>query len=105
MTGRVVGPDGEVVKGTRIHLCARGKDGALVEVAAAADGSFRLPFDPDRLAGDMAATGLPLDAGEDDDEIDAPIAAALRLAERITGRLPVRADLTGPLLTADLGPW
>src|SRR5262249_52762641 len=55
VTGRILGPRGEAVKDSRVHLCARHGDRPLAEVAVAADGRFRLTFDPERLLGDEDA--------------------------------------------------
>jgi hypothetical protein len=57
--------------------------------------------DPERLGADMAAVGLPL-VDDYDEEPDRPIARALLLAARLTGRLPTRADLDRDLLSGDV---
>jgi RNA polymerase sigma factor (sigma-70 family) len=49
VTGRVLGPKGEPVKGARVFLCPRYQSRVVAEVAVAADGTFRLAFDPGRL--------------------------------------------------------
>jgi hypothetical protein len=84
------------------HSFSYAVDGALITEFPPEAVWRRRGDDPDRLAADMAAVGLPLDAGDDDEGPDRPVAAALHLAARTVGRLPTLADLAGPLLTADL---
>jgi RNA polymerase sigma factor (sigma-70 family) len=57
VTGRILGPGGEAVKGSRVFLCPRHRDEVLAEAAVAADGTFRLTFDPGRLASDEDGQG------------------------------------------------
>src|SRR5262249_3633599 len=59
VTGRVLGPKGEVVKGTRVFLCPRDKGSPVAEVRVAADGSFRLPFETGRVPGGEARPTWP----------------------------------------------
>jgi hypothetical protein len=84
------------------HSFSYAVDGALITEFPPEAVWRRWGADPDRLATDMAAVGLPLDAGDEDQGPDRPVAAALHLTARIVGRLPTLADLAGPLLTADL---
>jgi RNA polymerase sigma factor (sigma-70 family) len=51
VTGRVLGPKDQAVKGCQVFLYPRSGGKVLAEAAVAADGTFRLKFDPERFPG------------------------------------------------------
>jgi RNA polymerase sigma factor (sigma-70 family) len=64
ISGTVTGPDGQPVPGAKVYLIPRtNREKPAAETIAAADGSFRLAFDPERVAGWVGADESWRDAG------------------------------------------